>query len=37
MAFSTILRVFYATPIELGGLSLDPPRIGVILATAGVV
>ncbi|KAG1768481.1 MFS multidrug-resistance DHA1 sub-family [Suillus occidentalis] len=36
MAFSTVLPVFYATPIELGGLSLDPPRIGATLATAGV-
>ncbi|KAG1768484.1 major facilitator superfamily domain-containing protein [Suillus occidentalis] len=36
IAFSTVLPVFYATPIELGGLSLDPPRIGVILAASGV-
>ncbi|KAG1728513.1 major facilitator superfamily domain-containing protein [Suillus paluster] len=36
MAFSSILPVFYATPIELGGLSLDPPRIGAILAVSGV-
>ncbi|KAG1762777.1 MFS multidrug-resistance DHA1 sub-family [Suillus occidentalis] len=36
IAFSTVLPVFYATPIDLGGLSLDPPRIGTILATAGV-
>jgi MFS family permease len=34
-AFSSVLPVFYATPIELGGLSLDPPRIGAILATQG--
>ncbi|KAG1860145.1 MFS multidrug-resistance DHA1 sub-family [Suillus subalutaceus] len=32
MAFTSVLPVFYATSIELGGLSLDPPRIGVILA-----
>ncbi|KAG0694917.1 major facilitator superfamily domain-containing protein [Suillus ampliporus] len=32
----SILPVFYATPIELGGLSLDPPRIGAILAVSGV-
>ncbi|KIK37063.1 hypothetical protein CY34DRAFT_15950 [Suillus luteus UH-Slu-Lm8-n1] len=36
IAFSTVLPVFYATLIELGGLSLDPPRIGATLATAGV-
>ncbi|KAG1728515.1 MFS multidrug-resistance DHA1 sub-family [Suillus paluster] len=36
IAFGSILPVFYATPIELGGLSLDPPRIGTILATSAV-
>ncbi|KAG2034131.1 major facilitator superfamily domain-containing protein [Suillus americanus] len=35
IAFSLVLPVFYATPIELGGLSLDPPRIGAILAASG--
>ncbi|KAG2359961.1 MFS multidrug-resistance DHA1 sub-family [Suillus spraguei] len=30
----SILPIFYATPIELGGLSLDPPRIGAIFATS---
>ncbi|KAG2038141.1 hypothetical protein BDR03DRAFT_955271 [Suillus americanus] len=35
MAFSSVLPIFYATPIELGGLSLDPPRIGAILAAQG--
>jgi MFS family permease len=35
MAFTSVLPVFYATPIELGGLSLDPPRIGTILAAQG--
>ncbi|KAG1860146.1 major facilitator superfamily domain-containing protein [Suillus subalutaceus] len=35
MAFTSVLPVFYATSIELGGLSLDPPRIGVILAAQG--
>ncbi|KAG0692214.1 hypothetical protein DFH29DRAFT_1084886 [Suillus ampliporus] len=34
--FGSILPVFYAAPIELGGLSLDPPRIGVILSVAGL-
>ncbi|KAG2038921.1 major facilitator superfamily domain-containing protein, partial [Suillus americanus] len=36
IAFDSVLPVFYATPIELGGLSLDPPRIGAILAASGV-
>ncbi|KAG2752991.1 MFS general substrate transporter [Suillus brevipes Sb2] len=27
-------QIFYATPIELGGVSLDPPRIGFIFATS---
>ncbi|KAG2359977.1 MFS multidrug-resistance DHA1 sub-family [Suillus spraguei] len=35
-AFSSVLPVFYSTPIELGGLSLDPPHIGIILAVSGV-
>ncbi|KAG1901476.1 major facilitator superfamily domain-containing protein [Suillus fuscotomentosus] len=37
MAFSSILPIFYATPIELGGLSLDPPRIGALLAASGII
>ncbi|KIK33021.1 hypothetical protein CY34DRAFT_18656 [Suillus luteus UH-Slu-Lm8-n1] len=28
-----LLQLFYATPIELGGVSLDPPHIGFIFAT----
>lgn len=36
VAFSSFLPIFYATPIELGGLSLDPPRIGAILATSSL-
>ena len=35
-AFTSILPVFYATSIELGGLSLDPPRIGAILGASGL-
>ncbi|KAG2038143.1 MFS multidrug-resistance DHA1 sub-family, partial [Suillus americanus] len=35
MAFISVLPVFYATSIELGGLSLDPRRIGAILAAQG--
>ncbi|KAG2046564.1 MFS general substrate transporter, partial [Suillus hirtellus] len=37
MSLTSILPVFYATPIELGGLSLDPPRIGALLAASSVV
>ncbi|KAG2106606.1 major facilitator superfamily domain-containing protein [Suillus discolor] len=37
MALSLILPVFYATPIELGGLSLDPPRIGALLAASSII
>lgn len=36
MAFNSILPLFYATPIELGGLSLDPPLIGAILSVSGI-
>ncbi|KAG2069717.1 MFS multidrug-resistance DHA1 sub-family [Suillus decipiens] len=32
-----ILPIFYATPIELGGLSLDPPRIGAVFAASAFV
>ncbi|KAG1848471.1 major facilitator superfamily domain-containing protein [Suillus subluteus] len=35
IAIDKLQPLFYATPIEFGGVSLDPPRIGVILATAG--
>ncbi|KAG1791882.1 major facilitator superfamily domain-containing protein [Suillus plorans] len=36
MTFNSILPLFYATPIELGGLSLDPPLIGAILSVSGI-
>jgi MFS family permease len=36
MAFNSVIPVFYATSIELGGLSLDPPRIGALLAASAV-
>ncbi|KAG2359972.1 major facilitator superfamily domain-containing protein [Suillus spraguei] len=36
MLYST-LPIFYATSIELGGLSLDPPRIGAIFAISAFV
>lgn len=37
IAFRGVQPLFYATPIELGGLGLDPPQIGNILATYGVL
>ncbi|OJA10378.1 hypothetical protein AZE42_07796 [Rhizopogon vesiculosus] len=36
-AITSIVPIFYATPIELGGLSLDPPRIGAILGASSLV
>ncbi|KAG2069713.1 hypothetical protein BDR04DRAFT_1202560 [Suillus decipiens] len=33
----SILAIFYATPIELGGLSLDPPHIGTIFAISSSI
>ncbi|OJA10380.1 hypothetical protein AZE42_07794 [Rhizopogon vesiculosus] len=35
-AFTSIVPIFYATPVELGGLSLDPPRIGAILGASSL-
>ena len=37
IAFRSVQPVFFATPIELGGLGLDPPRIGNILSIYGVL
>ena len=37
IALRALIPVFYATPIDLGGLGLDPPRIGNILAVFGIV
>ncbi|OAX43208.1 MFS general substrate transporter [Rhizopogon vinicolor AM-OR11-026] len=37
IAIRTVQPVFYATPISLGGLGLDPPTIGTILAAQGIV
>ena len=37
IAFRAVQPVFFATPIELGGLGLDPPRIGNILSIYGVL
>ena len=37
IAFRSVQPLFFATPTELGGLGLDPPRIGNILSVYGVV
>lgn len=37
IAFRTVQPLFYSTPIELGGLGLDPPLIGNILSTYGLL
>ena len=37
IAFRSVQPLFLATPIELGGLGLDPPRIGNILSIYGVL
>ncbi|KAG1729767.1 MFS multidrug-resistance DHA1 sub-family [Suillus lakei] len=31
-----LIPLFYATPVNMGGLGLDPPRIGNILAVFGI-
>ena len=36
ISFRTVLPVYLATPLEMGGLGLDPPAIGTILATMEV-
>ncbi|KIJ65162.1 hypothetical protein HYDPIDRAFT_131492 [Hydnomerulius pinastri MD-312] len=36
MAFRAVIPVFYATPVEMGGLDLDPPAIGTILSLLGL-
>ncbi|KAF9231226.1 major facilitator superfamily domain-containing protein [Melanogaster broomeanus] len=36
MAFRAVVPVFFATPIEMGGLNLDPPTIGTILSLLGI-
>jgi MFS family permease len=37
ISLRALIPVFYATPVDLGGLGLDPPRIGNILAVFGIV
>lgn len=37
IAFRAVQPLFFATPLELGGLGLDPPHIGNILAIYGVI
>ncbi|OJA20736.1 hypothetical protein AZE42_12513, partial [Rhizopogon vesiculosus] len=36
IALRSLIPVFYATPVDLGGLGLDPLRIGNILAVFGI-
>ncbi|KAG1847836.1 major facilitator superfamily domain-containing protein [Suillus subalutaceus] len=37
IAFRDVQPLFFATPLEFGGLGLDPPQIGNILAIYGVI
>jgi hypothetical protein len=37
MSYRALQPVFYSTPIALGGLGLDPPAIGTILSSSGVL
>ncbi|KAG1785580.1 major facilitator superfamily domain-containing protein [Suillus plorans] len=37
ISFRAVQPVFYATPIEMGGLGLDAPAIGIILAMLGIL
>jgi len=37
IAFRTVQPVFYATPVSMGGLGLDTPTIGTILAVQGMI
>jgi hypothetical protein len=36
ISLRALIPVFYATPVDSGGLGLDPPRIGNILAVFGI-
>ncbi|KAF9244094.1 major facilitator superfamily domain-containing protein [Melanogaster broomeanus] len=36
IAFRAVVPVFLATPIEMGGLNLDPPTIGNLLSLVGL-
>lgn len=37
ISFRAVQPVFYATPIKMGGVGLDAPAIGIILAALGVL
>ncbi|KAI0052861.1 MFS general substrate transporter [Auriscalpium vulgare] len=37
IAYRAIQPLFFSTPVELGGLGLEPPTIGVILSVYGIV
>ena len=36
ISFRTMFPVYLATPVEMGGLGLDPPVMGIILAAVGI-
>jgi len=37
ISFRAVQPVFYATPIKMGGIGLDTPAIGIILAALGIL
>ena len=37
MSFRALQPVFFSTPIALGGLGLDPPAIGTIMSSYGIL
>ncbi|KAJ7062691.1 major facilitator superfamily multidrug-resistance, DHA1 sub-family [Mycena amicta] len=37
MCYASLLPIMYATPIELGGLGLDPHSIGLLMGSVGIV
>ena len=37
ISFRTLQPVFFSTPIALGGLGLDPPAIGTIMSSFGIL
>jgi len=37
ISLRSLIPLFYATPVHLGGLGLDPPQIGNVLAVYGIV
>ena len=37
ISFRTLQPVFFSTPLELGGLGIDPPMIGTIMSSFGIL